>query len=395
MFSMTRRKKVTLNIAIGVVLISILSSAASAQAVVQGTALLATAKLNNLRLHTSGPWIKDVQGNTVTLRGAEDYLRWEYADASHNFDPLRYSDISPQKYDLYRQSGANFIRVHMNKWLWDSSPNYVKAYDTLIEWTSQRGIRVVINFESYTIIGAQWPVYDWTQEQVIDYLVNGTTQTFLTQLANHFKNKDNVIGFEIMPDRIADTFWASYRGETPQQARAEYRQAVISIIRAIHAVDPTFLAFIYPICYVCLISFIQESPITEPNTVWAAIQSVSWDKCCYDYAKAYYNGSTSLGYSLMASFYQQNLFYATELGYPVILLETEAKTDLPSADQYVADLFTIFRQNQIGICWWPYDIPQGTSGLWGWINLLQLSGTRLKLTPIGRVWAKHLQLFST
>jgi len=343
------------------------------------------------RLHTEGRWIKDEWGNTVRLKGAAVYFRWQYVSEERNFDPLNYIDETPEKYDLYKDSGANFVRVCLNKWLWDNAFEYVRAVDTLIEWCKNRDIMVVLTFMSWHDC-RQWR--EWTDVEKIDYILNGSMREFMAVLADRYKDDRTVIGFEVMPERPSATFWASYRNITVEEARSEYRQGMISAIAAIHAIDPTYLVFIYPLGRAGIDNdsdlkhFIEEDPIDEPNVVYCIMRSVSWDKGWFEYADAYYKGELEEGYVLMEQAYDSWLFDVLDLGYPAMLMETEAKNDLPNPTKYVDDLFTIFEKHEASICWWAYD-KQWTKYL-----LLLKDTSEPALSEIGLIWAQHMKLAS-
>jgi hypothetical protein len=198
-------------------------------------------------LHTDGKWIEDARGDIVVLRGAAVFRRWMWAESWRNFNPLAYPDENQEKYNIYANTGANFLRVELNKWLWDNAnPTYTKAIDTLVTWCKQKGIMVVLTFQSYDSYDYSTGTYtSYSKNQRVDYILNGTMQGFMVALATRYKSQLNVIGFEIMPERPDDKVWASYRGITREQARAEYRNGLISATRAIHDVQPDFLVFVY------------------------------------------------------------------------------------------------------------------------------------------------------
>jgi hypothetical protein len=357
-----------------------------------GEPLLAYAKKPSQgfsRLHTEGRWIKDNDGTVVTLRGAAVFRRWMWAEAWKNFDPLNYIDENQQKYDVYAASGANFLRVQLNKWLWDNAnPTYTRAIDTLVSWCRQRGIMVVLAFQDDEPYDYEKNVYyKWTNEEQVDYIVNGTMQTFMGTLASRYKTQLNVIGFEIMAERPRDTFWAAYRGVTLEQARSEYRHGLISAIRAIHSVDPSYLVFVYPASDDELYKFVVEAPIAEPNVVYCQMRSVSWDRGWRAYADAYYNGDPA-AYARMEQDYQSLLFNVVDLGYPVILMETEAKDDLANAPGFVNDLFVLFRQHQTSICWWAFE----RQPLFHYLALLKdTQSAKSVLTETGLAWAQQMK----
>jgi hypothetical protein len=356
---------------------------------IQAFALTPKRRDSYYRLHTDGKWIKDNQGNIVILRGAAVFQRWMWAESWVNFDPLGYVDENQEKYDLYASSGANFLRVQLNKWLWDNAnPTYTRAIDTLLTWCKQRRIMVVLTFQTYDIYNYTSGAYvTWTKEQRVDYVVNGTMRDFMSTLASRYKSQPNVIGFEIMPERPRDTFWAAYREITPEQARSEYRNGLISAIRAIHDVSSDYLVFVYPSSDDELGRFVFEAPISEPNVVYCEMRYVSWDKGWRAYADAYYSGDPR-AYTLLEQEYQSLLFDVVDQGYPVLLMETGTHGDLPALTTYLNDLHTMFKKHQVGICWWTFE----REPVFGYVVLLQgRQDSKSTLTQFGLVWAQQMK----
>jgi hypothetical protein len=345
------------------------------------------------RLHTDRQWIKDTLGNIVTLRGAAVFQRWMWAEAWAKFDPLGYVDENQAKYDVYASSGANFLRVQLNKWLWDNAnPTYTRAIDTLVSWCKQKGIMVVLTFQTYDVYNYTSGAYvSYTKEQRVDYIINGTMRDFMTALATRYKTQLNVIGFEIMPERPSDSFWASYKGITREQARAQYRNGLISAIRAIHNVSPDYLVFVYPSSDDELGTFVLEAPISEPNVVYCEMRYVSWDKGWRAYADAYYRGEAS-AFTLMEQEYQSLLFSVADQGYPVFLMETGTQNDLPNAATYLNDLFTMFKRHQGNVCWWTFE----REPIFGYLVLLQgRQDSKSMLTDLGLAWAQQMKQWSS
>jgi len=342
------------------------------------------------RLHADGQWIKDSQGNIVILNGPALWWRWNYPDYSKQYNPLAYSDETEQKYDAIKSMGNNFIRVQLNKWTWDNGPKYVSAVDTVVQWAAQRNMRVVLAFQVYAEMCCSYKT--WTKQDQMNYIINGTMQQYMVTLAQRYKNQPNVVGFEIMAEKPSDTTWAAYRNITTTQARAEYRQGLVSAIRAIHSVDPSYLVFIYPSSNDRLVEFIQEAPITEPNIVWAQMRSVTWDNTYWQYATDYYAGNHAKAYPEMESTYQNELFNAQNITgapqYPVMLLETEATITLPNPQQYVTDLLNIFSSHQVGVSWWAGDIQPASTDPNTWIFFF--GDSNYNLTPLGQSWKQKL-----
>lgn len=345
------------------------------------------------RLHAQGNLVKDSLGNTVILRGASVFTRWQYAEAWENYDPLNSIEETPQKYDLYKQTGANFVRVQLNIWLWDNAYDvYTRAIDTLVGWCSQRGIMVVLTFQGWHD-DREGYYRDWTKAEQVDYIMNGTMQAFMTSLAERYKTNNTVIGFEIMPERPSDTLWASLQGISTAQADSEYHDALVSAIRAIHAVSPDFLVFVYPPTDDDLVSFLSENPINEPNVVYAIMRSVSWDNGYWQYATEYYAGNANQGSSDMEQAYKSLLFNAMDLGYPVMLMETEVESNLANPERYVSDLFTLLDKYEVGYSWWSYDLQDNRTDPSGALYLFLLDQSQdatPQLSAIGSVWAQFM-----
>jgi hypothetical protein len=358
----------------------------------QASVLAPKRRETNYRLHTEGKMIEDLQGNTVTLRGAAVFRRWMWAESWKNFDPLAYSDENQAKYNVYAMTGANFIRVELNKWLWDNAnPTYTRALDTLVSWCEQNGLMVVLTFQSYDFYNYTSGAYtSYTKQQRVDYILNGTMQGFMVNLATRYKNQLNVVGLEIMPERPNDKFWASYRGITREQSRAEYRDSLISAVRAIHNVEPNYIVFVYPPNDDELGTFVLEAPIAEPNVVYCQMRYVSWDKGWRAYSDAYYKSDPNAS-TLLEQDYQSMLFNVMDQGYPVMLMETGTELSLPNVTTYVNDLCALFKKHQVGICWWTFD----REPLFGYAVLLRSAqGSDSTLSTVGLAWSQQMKQWS-
>ena len=342
------------------------------------------------RLRTEGRWIKDASGETIRLVGASVFWRWYFTDEWDNYDPLSYVDETEEKYDLFKNSGANFLRVQLNKWLWDNAHGvYVRAVDTLVGWCAKKGIRVVLTFQGWHDCRSGF-YRDYTKAEQVDMILNGTMEAFVTGLATRYKDRKNVFGIEILLDPIpSEAFWAAYRSTTPERARSEYRGRLVSAIRAIHNVDPEYLVFVYGFSSDKLRLFIEEDPIREPNVVYCIMRSVSWDKGYWSYADAYYKGDFRAAGALMEKAYRSWLFDVLDLGYAAIMMETEVGSDLQYSAMYVDDLMNLFKKYQASICWWAFDRQKTRQGC-EWIFLLEdTQGAVPIFSNIGAVWSKH------
>ena len=342
------------------------------------------------RLHTEGRWIKDASGETIRLVGASVFWRWYFTDETNGYDPLSYIDETVEKYDVYESTGANFLRVQLSKWLWDNANDvYVRAVDTLVDWCTQRSLSVVLTFQGW--YDCRPGVYrDYTSKEQVDMIVNGTMEAFVSELAERYKHTKNVMGIEILLDPIpSEAFWASYRNTTPERARSEYRQRLVSAICAIHSVDINYLVFIHPLDADRLRLFVEEDPIREPNVVYCLGRSVSWDKGYWPYADAYYQGKLEAARVLMEEAYRSWLFDVLDLGYAAIMMETEVSSDLQHATTYVDDLMNLFKKYQASICWWAFDREKMMEGS-QWLFLLRDTNDRVPtLSEMGVIWAKH------
>ena len=335
--------------------------------------------------------IRDASGQPLTLRGASIWYRWNYADEAHNFNPLSYPEENFAKYQFLRDQGANFLRVQLNKWLWDTSPNYVRAVDTLVSWCEELGIMVDLNFQVYADMKTY---YTWTKLEQMNYIINGTMQQFMVELASRYSNRPNVIGFEIMPERPSSLVWASLRNLTEGQATAEYSRYIDLAVRAIHQVSPNYIVFVYPGRNDRFLTFVKNYTVKQPNVVYVTMRSVSWDRGYWDYADAYYSGNPEKGAALMEAFYKTRVFAAIDLGYPVMLLETEVLSDLPNPARYVDDLLRMLNKYNVGFAWWSFDMQSHGESIPPiyWLMLLKyMPNGKPVLTDVGLTWARNLK----
>jgi endoglucanase len=106
-------------------------------------------------------------------------------------------EINEASLDTLEGTGANFIRLTVNGWIWyvKKAPNYITAVDTVISWARRRGIMVVLDNHA--------PWYDMDNSVVYKDQIALTIdpidrKNFMVELAQRYKNNPTVIGFDML-----------------------------------------------------------------------------------------------------------------------------------------------------------------------------------------------------
>lgn len=328
------------------------------------------------RLRTESRWIKDSDGNIVRLKGAAESM-W-FQDSS---DPLGkpYNEESKFKarWSFFTSTRANFLRFGIDRTLWYNYPDYRSQLDTAISWLKECGVKYIVldNHE--------------TQEpDKMAAIFDGRVKEFLVELAQRYKDEPVIIGFDFCnePPYTSDlTVWDNYRS------------AIISAVRAIHAVDPNYLVFFEPLgSSTEVMQYFYDNPITEPNIVYGFHIYFHWDTGS-DYTEAYREGDFETGYQLMEQRYQM-AFKMMGKGYPVANMETGAYKLQETCERWDKDIsldnllkaynaeLKLHEEHGVSIAWIGFAEQdyKGTS------KLRTLLETGTTLTEIGEIWAEHM-----
>jgi hypothetical protein len=336
--------------------------------------------LTSGRLHTDGRWIKNNAGEIIRLKGAAVFWKFEYCSSYSDYDPLSYSDeINETSLDLFASTGANFIRLTVNGYLWyvKGAQKYMAAVDTVIGWCKQRNIMVVLDNHGWynPDVNALYK----PKAQMISELTEW--EAFMVALAQRYVNESTVVGFDMLNEP----------GSEGYADLSVWRANVMEVIRAIHAVDPSYLCFVEPLRSGTVIGAMDDfknNPLPEPNIVYSAHNYYEWDYPWIDYAKNYGSGNFDVARQQLEQEYYARWINMIEANLPVINMETGVYRDNstnPNWDVWENDSLTLYEKYKVSACWYPFDPDRQDSTL---VSLL--AADRETLTSVGTIWASHM-----
>jgi len=334
------------------------------------------------RLHTDGRWIKDSTGNIVRLKGAAVFWRFIYSSHYHDYDPLSYNDeINETSLDTFKSAGANFIRLELNGWIWyvKRAPKYVEAVDKVISWCKARKIMVVLDNHQWYDMDSGFMYKD--QYALATQLTEW--KNFMLELAERYKNEPTVIGFDMLNEPLGYPHngldWNTWRTN------------VLEVIRAVHAVDPTYLCFVEPLGSSAEkddMNNFKTTPLPEPNIVYSAHIYYAWDYPYQEYAINYGRGNFELAKQQMEALYYERFLDMLDAGLPALIMETGVYRDYsknPNWEVWISDSLALYEKYNAGVCWLPSSPDRSDSSL-----ISTLSPDRSSLTDVGAIWAMYM-----
>jgi hypothetical protein len=356
------------------------------------------------RLHTDGRWIKDANGNIVRLEGAAVFWRFMYASTYYSYNPLAYTDeINETSMDTFKASGANFIRLTVNGWTWyvKKAPNYIAAVDTVVSWAQARGIMIVLDNHGWYDVDTSSNYFS-SKVQEITQLTQW--ENFMVALAQRYKNNPTVIGFDMLNEPPAATAsdWAGY---TSQQAWGNWTTNVLTVVRAIHAVDPNYLCFVEPLGSSGSnddMAYFQTNPLQEPNIVYDAHEYMGWDYPYAQYAIDYANGNFASAKQEMTATYYERFIDMMDSNLPVINMEIGVYRSTtmyvgpgdPNWNVWMNDVLTLYDSYGVSFSWFPFDPDRSSSSLIALLSADQVTLTSGSSGP-GSIWSSHTSLLTT
>jgi endoglucanase len=353
------------------------------------------------RLHTDGRWVRDPSGAIVRLEGAAVFWRFMYASSYYAYNPLAYTDeINETSMDTFKATGANFIRLTVNGWTWyvKQAPNYIAAVDTVVSWAQARGMMVVLDNHGWYDVDTSSDYFSSKVEEITQLT---DWDNFMVALAQRYKNEPTVIGFDMLnePPAASASDWAGY---TSQQAWGNWTTNVLTVARAIHAVDPNYLCFVEPLGSSASnddMAYFQTNPLQEPNIVYSAHEYMGWDYPYAQYAIDYANGNFVSAKEEMAATYYERFIDMLDSNLPVINMEIgvyrSTSMNTPDSDPnwnvWMSDLLTLYDSYGVSFSWFPFDPDRSSSSL---ISLLSSDQVTLTSGP-GAIWSSHTTLLAT
>jgi hypothetical protein len=362
------------------------------------------------RLHTDGRWVKDANGDIVRLEGAAVFWRFMYASTYYAYNPLAYTDeIDEASMDIFKASGANFIRLTVNGWTWyvKQAPNYIAAVDTVVSWAQARGIMIVLDNHGWYNVDTSSNYFSSKVQEITNSTDFADWENFMVALAQRYKNNPTVIGFDMLnePPAVTASDWAGY---TSQQAWGKWTTNVLTVVRAIHAVDPNYLCFVEPLgssADTDDMAYFQANPLQEPNIVYSTHTYMAWDypyTSVTRYAVDYGNGNFASAKQEMAATYYERFIDMMDSNLPVAVMESgvyrcttvnKATCD-PNWNVWIDDALTLYDSYGVSFSWFPFDPDRSSSSLISLLSADQVSLTSGSSGP-GTIWASHTTLLTT
>jgi hypothetical protein len=335
------------------------------------------------RLHTDGRWIEDDNGNNVILNGAAVFWEFMYCSSYSNYNPLAYStEINESSIELFASTGANFIRLTVNGYLWyvAKEPKYIAAVDMVINWCSANRIMVVLDDHGWydpDANGGAGATYI-TNDQLSS--TNETLwQDFEIALAQRYTNNPTVIGFDVLNEPSTNIAWSTYYPN------------LVSVVNAIQAVNSTYLCFVMPLGSATdtgQMNYFATNPLPEPNIVYCAHNYMEWDYPWQSYAVDYANGNFAQAYNEMETLYYERWIFMVDANLPVMNMETGVYSNStlnPNWNMWENDSLTLYENCGVGVCWYSFDPNRTDSSIFS-----LLSPDRTTLTSAGEIWALHM-----
>jgi len=346
------------------------------------------------RLHTDGRWIKDCSGRVIRLIGGAVFWRFMFSSQFHSYDPLSYNDeIDEKSLDILRNAGANMIRLTVNGWIWyvKKAPRYIDAVDKVISWAKVRGIRVVLDNHA--------PWYDTDKSTVYKDQIALTTELaewkdFMVKLAKRYKDESTVIGFDLLNEPRPVSEW-EVRGYAAEEAWGIWKTNALDVVRAIHAVEPTYLIFVEPLGSSSVgddFETLRNNPLPEDNIVYSVHRYMAWNYPYQDYARNYAAGNLKLARQEMKERYYEDFIDMVDAGFPVMVMEAGVYRDParnPNWLSWMNDTLSLYDSYELSVSWFSFDPDRTTSSI-----ISVLTSNKHSLSDVGIIWATHLALSS-
>lgn len=340
-------------------------------------------------LHVDGRWIKDENGNIVTLRGAgEMSLAYGIYGVTSYDDHSRY--LSKHTFEIAAQAGANIIRFGLN--MEDTfNTKYQDMVKQAVQWCKELGMWCNIEFHAPDSGGGQG---EYWMPVLLDPEGTGFYEAWEIW-AQEFQNESTVCAFGLMSEPPPE----GTNGYTYEELEAMWRPIVVEAIHRIHAINPNVLIFVDNIQWSSDLHQFIENPLNEPNVVYCLHRyyHFDWYTNHLPYANAYASGDFETGYNLMKQFYYDKGFKLLDMGYPVIMEEFgcyredpespyEPKTADPNYLIQINETYKLFREWQAGYT--QFSLGGKVEGYTR--HYTMLTDDWSTLNEVGEIWRENL-----
>jgi len=204
-------------------------------------------------LHTEGKYIKDANGNIVSLRGCA------VIEPSYNIDKLRHNHTVEQRAARLKELGVNFVRLQVNKPDWDANTDTngdgIGNRDFILQMAealSNAGIMFITG--PMAASSEPWAKEDWAN-WIIDNMVTP------------FQHMPNFVGVFILNEPHTEQWGGTDLG---QGVMSGYWEAAKYVCQRIYDVNPNLLKIVHATswAYWGFSDVLKIDPIAVPNTVY-------------------------------------------------------------------------------------------------------------------------------
>jgi hypothetical protein len=306
-------------------------------------------------------------------------------------DHFWWGEINTALVDLVKNSGGNAWREHMIITEWEDNPSWWKDPSVtfrsrmreLMQWTSARGIKVII-----ATIG--WDSWGGNQQQQADTIMNESG------MADQWIAAWGEIIADLKPyaiDVMNEPMWVygtTYEATTTQEQFFEvYRSFVTKAIRAWRTIKPDLVCVVHS-CPFWDLKPIAANPIPEPNIVYPIHYYYAYDGTLgptpIASAFAYWDGRLAEAKILLEEYMLNDagLKAAQDAGLQVLMEEVGTCLAAPNAFVFMQDMYDLCKAHNIGVTHHtlnPY--PKCAAGL--------LNEDWLTLNDLGEIWYRNMQ----
>ncbi|QMU30925.1 glycoside hydrolase family 5 protein [Adhaeribacter radiodurans] len=165
-----------------------------------------------------------VQGNKFVTAGGKPIV-FRGLDTSDPDKLQRDSHWNKEYFEVMKSWGANVVRfpVHPNAWRKQGSENYIKLLDQGVQWATELGLYVIIDWHSIGNLRSelyQNPMYETTKKETLE---------FWRTMAKHYKGNTTVAMFELFNE---PTVMGGQAGTCTWPQWKEIMEEIIVVIRA-------------------------------------------------------------------------------------------------------------------------------------------------------------------
>lgn len=289
-------------------------------------------------LHTEGRWIKDGQGNIVTLSGINTYIRRQNIEAK--FANASAEGFTTVRLILYKSDIEN-----PTNYAWDTTEDRsgLAAIDKAVGWCQELGIRVILDQHYWNGTLMPAPIGFWTNTTLQQQWLN-----MWKLLVDRYKANPTVVGADLMNEPYATKTY----GTPPANVEAIWEGIAENAITQLRLINPNLL-------------FIAEDWGT--GNQWQDVNFLKQNNAVYEphlyyhdhitnfqWAESYAAGTLVLGKQQFGSWIDSKFMSYANQGVPVWVGETGFLTSDPYWQQEMTDQLQLLNERGIGYSGYAY-----------------------------------------